>query len=123
ESYLVAIQLIKIYNSDRVIFKRYCERKEYEVDRQHYVSLFADLNSTWLEFKPKETQGSLILEFPKAHLISNGQRDVLSFMALLEKARKKFKKEKCILIVDEVFDYLDDANLVAVQYYTTQLID
>src|SRR5690606_31020695 len=42
---------------------------------------------------------------------------------LLEKARKKFKKEKCILIVDEVFDYLDDANLVAVQYYTTQLID
>ncbi|WP_276372936.1 hypothetical protein [Chryseolinea sp. H1M3-3] len=123
ESYLVAIQLIKLYNADRVRFKSYCERKEYEVDKEHYISLFADLNSTWIEFKPKETQGSLVLEFPKAHLISNGQRDVLSFMALLEKARKKFKKQKCILIIDEVFDYLDDANLVAVQYYTTQLIE
>lgn len=27
-----------------------------------------------------------------------------------------------ILIIDEVFDYLDDANLMAVQYYITQMI-
>jgi hypothetical protein len=88
-----------------------------------YVKLFKDLNSSWITFRPKESRNSLILDFPKPHLISNGQRDVLSFMANLEKAKHKLKKQNCILVIDEVFDYLDDANLVAVQYYTTQFIE
>lgn len=62
------------------------------------------------------------MEFPKAHQISNGQRDVITFITLLLKAQKKLKGPNAILIIDEVFDYLDDANLVAVQYYITKLI-
>jgi len=55
--------------------------------------------------------------------LSNGERDVISFFAMLARARTKLKKARCILIIDEIFDYLDDANLVAAQYYLTQLIE
>jgi len=123
DSFIYAIQLIELYHSHRQNFKNYCKRKEYELLKKAYVNLFKDLNSSWVTFRPKENHNSLILDFPKPHLISNGQRDVLSFMANLEKAKHKLKKQNCILVIDEVFDYLDDANLVAVQYYTTQFIE
>ena len=32
------------------------------------------------------------------------------------------RKENAILIIDEVFDYLDDANLTAAQFYVSQII-
>jgi hypothetical protein len=123
DSFMYAIELIELYHSHRQNFKTFCKRKEYELLKADYIRLFSDLNSSWAIIKPKESQNSLILDFPKPHLISNGQRDVLSFMAQLEKARHKLKKENCILVIDEVFDYLDDANLVAVQYYTTLFIE
>ncbi|WP_342088931.1 hypothetical protein [Dyadobacter sp. OTU695] len=123
ESYLISIQLINLYHLNKFNFKSFCKRKEYERDKASFRQLFDSLNSSWIEIRPKEKDGSLILDFPKPHLVSNGQRDVISFMALLEKARKKLKKNNSILIIDEVFDYLDEANLVAVQYYTTQFIE
>jgi len=123
DKYIYALSLSKLYLSNKEKFKKFCIRKEYEQLKSDYTILFSELNTTWYEFKPKEKNNKLILEFPKAHMISNGQRDVICFMANLEKAKYKLKKENCILIIDEVFDYLDDANLVAVQYYTTQLID
>ena len=123
ESFIYAISLSEIYLNDKSKFKLFCKRKEYQQLKNDYVILFEELNTTWLTFRPEETEGKLILKFPKAHLISNGQRDVLCFMANLEKAKYKLKKQNCILIIDEVFDYLDDANLVAVQYYTTQFIE
>lgn len=123
DSFIYAISLSEIYLNERNIFKSFCKRKEYEQLKNDYAILFEELNTTWVTFRPKETEGKLILDFPKAHLISNGQRDVLCFMANLEKAKHKLKKQNCILIIDEVFDYLDDANLVAVQYYTSQFIE
>ena len=123
ESYLASLQLIVIYHLNKQSFKDFCKRKEYERDKEGYKDLFKNFNSTWLEFNPIERDNSLVLEFPKANLISNGERDILCFLALLEKAKKKLKKENSILIIDEVFDYLDDANLVAAQYYATQFIE
>jgi hypothetical protein len=123
DSFIYAISLIELYHTNRQNFKNYCKRKDYELMKTAYIELFRDLNSSWTSFRPKESQNSLIMDFPKPHLISNGQRDVLSFMANLEKARYKLRKHNCILVIDEMFDYLDDANLVAVQYYTTQLIE
>lgn len=65
---------------------------------------------------------SLVINWPKAHQISNGQRDTLVFVSKLLEC--KFKESKnCILIIDEFFDYLDDANLVVFQYYVSTLID
>ncbi|MDF2434613.1 MAG: hypothetical protein JWP44_4244, partial [Mucilaginibacter sp.] len=54
---------------------------------------------------------------------SNGQRDILSFMALLLKARTTFKKRDVILIIDEIFDYLDEGNLITFQYFITKMIE
>ena len=64
----------------------------------------------------------LVINWPKAHQISNGQRDIMVFIAQLLECEYQSSKN-CILIIDEFFDYLDDANLVAFQYYVSMLID
>ena len=80
------------------------------------------IKETWQDIKPKESKGKLLVEIPNASLLSNGERDIIIFLAMLEKARLTLKKKENILIIDEVFDYLDDANLVAAQYYISELI-
>ncbi len=42
---------------------------------------------------------------------------------MLFKAKASLNKRMNILIIDEVFDYLDDANLIAAQYYITKFIE
>lgn len=122
-SYLNAIQLIIMYNEDSNEFNSVCRYYEYLIEKRELEVNFNFLKSTWKNISPKEVRGKgVLIEFPKANQISNGERDVLSFVALLLKAKRKLKKEKCILIIDEVFDYLDDANLIAAQYYITQFI-
>ena len=37
---------------------------------------------------------SLVVHFPKADDVSNGQRDILTFIAHMQRARRKFKKNK-----------------------------
>ena len=69
-----------------------------------------------------EKNGELILEFPKAETISNGQKDVLTFAAELMIFKASINKDKkYLLIIDKVFDYLDDANTLAAQYYYQKL--
>lgn len=123
ESYLVAYQISKIYLEATENFKKACKYNQYEIEKAAYVNIFSFFNATWKDVKPQEKDNSLVLVIPKAKYISNGQRDVLTFIALLQQAKNKFSKNNCILIIDEVFDYLDDANLIAVQYYITQFID
>ncbi|MFZ2795376.1 MAG: hypothetical protein WAZ38_07345 [Prolixibacteraceae bacterium] len=65
----------------------------------------------------------MTVEWPKAHEISNGQRDVLSLITLLMRAKRNFRKTNCILVIDEIFDYLDDANLISFQYFITTMIE
>ncbi|NLB63126.1 MAG: hypothetical protein GX801_03345 [Fibrobacter sp.] len=123
DSYLTAIQLSKDYNRDQKRFKSACKRQVYELEKTEYIKVFEDFNSSWQDFKPIEKNGKLIVSVPSTVYISNGQRDVMCFIALLKKAELSLEKDNCILIIDEVFDYLDDANLIAVQYYITQLIE
>ncbi|MCW3110997.1 MAG: hypothetical protein JWQ09_5503 [Segetibacter sp.] len=123
ENYLAAIQLANDYNFNPLDFKKAIKRSIYELEKENYSCIFHDFNSSWKDFKPKEKDGQLIIEIPKASHISNGQRDVMCFIALLKKAEINLTKERSILIIDEVFDYLDDANLIAAQYYITQLIE
>jgi hypothetical protein len=122
ENYLAAIQISSDYNQNPQCFKKAIRRSIYELEKEHYDRIFQDFNSSWRDFKPKEKEGKLIVEIPKAHHISNGQRDVMCFIALLKKAEMSLTKKRSILVIDEVFDYLDDANLIAVQYYITQLM-
>lgn len=122
-SYLSAIQFIWLYNDDKQGFKKVYEYYSYEVKKEKIEGILSTFNSTWKNIKAKEERNQLVVKFPLAKDISNGQRDVLSFISMLFKAREKLTKPSNILIIDEVFDYLDDANLVAVQYYITKFID
>lgn len=122
-AYLAAIQVVELYSLDKPKFKKACKYSNYKLEREQYASVLTAFNSSWRDISPQERRGQLIVEFPIAHHISNGQRDVLSFVALLHRARRKLRKQNSILIIDEVFDYLDDANLIAVQYYITELIE
>ena len=123
ENYLAAIQVASDYKDNPNDFKSAVKRTTYDLEKDLYERLFDDFNSSWQEFKPREKDGKLVVEMPKVHQISNGQRDVMCFIALLKKAELNLTKKRSILIIDEVFDYLDDANLIAVQYYVTQLIE
>lgn len=122
KSYLVAIQLVWLYNQDVDRFKKACNYSNYKLDKEHFDTTLETFNCTWKNIKSSETRGQLVVKFPKAIHISNGQRDILTFISMLFKAKRKLKKEANILIIDEVFDYLDDANLIAAQYYVTQFI-
>lgn len=122
--YLAALQISDIYAADKAAFKKVVEYYHYEQAKTAYKELFGALRGTWKNIRPQEDKkAGFVLDFPKANQISNGERDIICFVAMLKQARLKFKREHCILIIDEIFDYLDDANLVACQYYLTQLID
>ncbi len=122
KSYLVAIQLIWLYNMNMNNFKAACNYSNYQLDKQRFEHTLATFNCTWKGIRATQTGGQLVVKFPKAIYISNGQRDILTFVAMLFRARQHLKKDANILIIDEVFDYLDDANLTAAQYYITTFI-
>lgn len=125
DCYLTAWQLITVRNAMGPDFKKACKYLYYLDKKQHYTETIANYNPVKDRFdiKPKAEGNSLVVNWPKAHEISNGQRDILTFMALLLKTRNSFKKKDCILIIDEIFDYMDDANLITFQYYISTFIE
>lgn len=123
QNYLAAIQLIWLYNQDTNAFKNACLFSNYRLDKQRFDNTLSTFNCTWKSIRSSQTDGQLVVKFPKAISISNGQRDILTFISMLFRAKRHLKKDANILIIDEVFDYLDDANLTAAQFYITSLID
>ncbi|WP_418185471.1 hypothetical protein ACNSOS_00235 [Aliarcobacter vitoriensis] len=128
DSYLMAIEIVWL--SQTGTFKKALEYLLYTREKKLYNELLSTIDTTRHKISVTEkkktasaSKKSLIIEFPSADQMSNGQRDILSFIAQIQKARRDFKKQYCILVIDEVFDYLDDANLVAFQYYVTKLIE
>lgn len=122
KDYLVAIQLIWLYNINPNNFKSACNFINYQLDKQRFEHTLSTFNCTWKGIRASQTGGQLVVRFPKAIHISNGQRDILTFVSMLFRARQHLKKDANILVIDEVFDYLDDANLTAAQYYITTFI-
>lgn len=122
---LTSLQIINIYNKLSTDFRKCCKYIDYKNEKKEYDDMLNSINPVSDRFKLKTSihKDSLIIEWPKAHQISNGQRDILSFVMLLMKARKDFKKKYCILIIDEIFDYLDDANLITFQYFISEFIE
>ncbi len=125
DSYLAAFQIIEVAQSMGVNFKKAVNYICYQDDKEYYENTISNFNTTRHTIRPKEDKksNSLIVEWPKAHEISNGQRDVLSFITLLMKAKRNFRQQNCILVIDEIFDYLDDANLISFQYFITNMIE
>ncbi|MBK7174825.1 MAG: hypothetical protein IPH84_16705 [Bacteroidales bacterium] len=125
DAYLTAWQIIAIKDSMGVNFKKACKYLYYLDEKEDCTRTIASFNPVKDRFdiKPKAEGNSLVVNWPKAHEISNGQRDILTFIALLLKSRRNFKKQDCILVIDEIFDYMDDANLITFQYYISTFID
>jgi len=123
--FLTTWQILKVKSDLGPNYKKACKYSFYTAEKEHYTQTISSFNPVKERFdiKPKEEKNSLIVHWPKAHEISNGQRDILTFIALLLKSRRDFKKNDCILIIDEIFDYMDDANLISFQYYISTFID
>lgn len=119
---LRAIRLVTLYYRKKDEFDARMAYAEYKIQDEACRDLFAVLKQTWNEITPHKDGDKVSLKIGDAQRISNGERDIMVFMANLYKAKSKFTKENNILIIDEVFDYLDDANLMAAQYYITKII-
>lgn len=125
------IQIIHFYKQNKANINAFFKYDEYIAFKTELDKNISDLNTTWKEIKSKEIGGKpnaddrkLIVEFPYADIVSNGQRDILTFIVRLQAFKAGLKNNKSyLLLIDEVFDYLDDANVLAAQYYLTHLID
>jgi hypothetical protein len=118
-----AIRLIALnYRNGEEIKQRIEYSKDY-LQEQSYRELFSMLKPTWKNIRIQRDHDKLVLRVGDVQRISNGERDAFTFMARLLSTETKLSKKYNILIIDEVFDYLDDANLMVAQYYITSLIE
>ncbi|MFA9378272.1 MAG: AAA family ATPase [Lachnotalea sp.] len=123
-----AIQLCRIMNQyydagDNDIFKRVYNYLLYIETRNLIDERLNLFNTTGRNIRTREEHGKLVISFERADAMSNGERDILSFVSNLTKFEIGFKKQIGILIIDEVFDYLDGSNMLVVQYYLSELIN
>lgn len=124
EKFFVFYQLIILYRKDKAKFKNKCIRAEYELTKKRFNVNLKSIDTTGRKLKASESKGKLMIKFPKANLISNGQRDLLSLYSKLFYFKSNLRKgKKYLLIIDEVFDYLDDANFIAAQYYLSDIVN
>ena len=122
ELFLYFYQIQKIYLSDKPMVKAKVQRAKYELFKQSFDNNLAIIGKTWKNIHTMEHNGSLVIKMPNATNISYGQRDVLTLSIELLKIKSEIKEGcKLILIIDEVFDYLDPVNMTIVQYYFSQL--
>lgn len=122
ELFQLFFQILKTYLADKERFRKACERAVYELEKEQIDREIQSLNSTWHDLHCKEEDGVLKVKFPKAKDISNGQRDILTFVLQLVDFKSKITSRRAnLLVVDEVFDYLDDANIIAAQFYLSSL--
>lgn len=124
DAYLCAWQFITVKLAMGTNYKQALRYAEYIAKKRNWDNTLKEINPFSDRFKivSKEKDRSLIIEWPKAHLISSGQRDIMVFIAKLIECEYQAERN-CILVIDEFFDYLDDANVVAFQYYISTLID
>lgn len=123
DTFLLFYQMQKIYAHDKRGFKSIREYAAYSLYKRRMNENIELLNSSNSKIVLKEENGKLKIKFPPADKISNGQRDVLTFAVELMKFRSS-RRSDCtyILVIDEIFDYLDDANTIAAQYYLSEMI-
>lgn len=112
-----------LIKSDRLNFKKWLQYAVYSVRLKSQREFIERINAAWVSAEIKESNGRVIVNFPEAESLSNGQRDILYFGCNLLRARESTSVKPCILIIDEVFDYLDDANIVVAQYFLSKIID
>lgn len=124
ERYLAAIQLIEIHKQNNKAIKKACEWLRYKRNRKRAEELLASCNpnGSWINLQVSKSSDKLVIKLPKPTTMSNGQRDLLCFLAQILRFEISSQRKRSILIIDEVFDYLDYANLLTCQYFLSKLI-
>lgn len=120
---LIIASLCEIYSNNKDDFKNLIKYKLYIYKKDFCQNQIQYLDKTWSNIKIREEKQQLKVEFPQANKISNGQRDIWILIIELLKLIIKPLNKNTILIIDEVFDYLDDANLIVVQYFISKIIN
>lgn len=121
----VFFQLNKIYQNHKKDLSDLANWAKYQNYKKNIADSIRRFNtSNWAHAEMHETKGKLVIKFPKADELSNGQRDILTFITQLIIANSQLSNtKKNFVIIDEVFDYMDDATQIAAQYYLSKMLD
>lgn len=117
------IQIINIYKKNKENFPKIYKRALYEKRKESLETLVNSIDRKKRIVTITEQKGKLLVKFVKANMISNGETDLICFLIYLEKIKYSEIHKDLILIIDEVFDYLDDANIIIVQKYISSFIN
>lgn len=122
--FLLVYLLQMTYFENKALFKAKVQRAKYDIFKLAFNKNLSIIGKTWNNVQAVEQKGRLIVKMPNASQLSYGQRDALTLCIKLQKIKSEIKdKDNYILIIDEVFDYLDPVNMTVIQYYLSQLID
>lgn len=123
DRFMLFYQLLALYKGDAANLNNVFKRRKYEQMKNNVRQSLNMLNNTWKDISVNETGKELVVSYPQADEISNGQRDILTFVIQLMAFESIMPKNRpSLLIIDEIFDYLDDANMIAAQYYLSHFI-
>ena len=124
---LSIIQIIEWYHlknsEDSLFLKKLKTYMEYKSNREKLNQRLKLFNTTGRDIKTSVDANKIVVKFSNANTMSNGERDVLVFLTELFCFEIGMKKEKAILLIDEIFDYLDGSNLLVAQYYLSKFIE
>lgn len=117
------VDIVEFYRGNASHFKEYYEYCLYLYRKKSSEDLLLSFSPAWKQIKPSVSKDRLILKLPRANYMSKGEGDLLAFLGQLAKFRFNGYKKNTILILDEILDYLDDSNLLAIQFYLTEIIN
>ena len=125
DSFQVFFQIDKLYQNNKSELTELAHWAKYQNYKKNIADSIRRFNtSNWAQAEMHETKGKLVIKFPKADELSNGQRDILTFITQLIIANSQLSNtKKNFVIIDEVFDYMDDATQIAAQYYLSKMLD
>lgn len=122
-NYLNAIQVNRFIEGRRGDIKRACSYLRFRKIKDDINEMLPLLNRTRYGVEAKVRNHQLVVDFPDWDDASNGEIDVLQLCVALFRARARFgEKENALLVIDEVFDYLDDANLLVAQHFLLEMM-
>lgn len=123
EAYLAAWQYIEYRKELGKLNKKALQYAKFIQKKAYIDKTLANINPVKERFPIVSTieDRKLLIRWPKANQLSGGERDSMVFISQLMEC--EFHNEgDCLLVIDEFFDYLDDANIVAFQYYISTMI-
>lgn len=122
-NYLDAIQINRFIGGKRSEVKGAYAYLRFLKIKHDVNEMLPSLNRTRYEVRARVKDHRLVVDFPDWDDASNGEIDVLQLCVALFRARVRLgEKESSLLLIDEVFDYLDDANLLVAQHLLLEMM-